>query len=111
MSGCATPPTSGSRRWSESSPPSVLSRHPDRVMPWAAEIVVRAPLSTHPFGSSLLRPDDKWIVAYAKTVAEARRANDPAALDAFFDEWMRGVDGEDGYLDKIGVARLRALMI
>ncbi len=91
-------------------PTSVLSRHPDRVMPWAAEIVVRAPLSTHPFGSSLLRPDDEWIVSYTKTVTEARRAKAPARLDAFFDEWMRGVNGEDGYLEKVGVARLRALM-
>jgi glutaconate CoA-transferase subunit A len=92
-------------------PTSVLSRHPDRVMPWAAEIVVRAPLSTHPFGSSLLRPDDEWIVAYTNEVTEARREKDPARVEVFFDEWMRGVDGEDGYLDKVGMARLRALMI
>jgi glutaconate CoA-transferase subunit A len=92
-------------------PTAVLSRHPDRVMPWAAEIVVRAPLSTHPFGSTLLRPDDEWIVAYAKTVTDARKAGEPAQLDAFFDEWMRDVAGEDGYLDKVGVARLRELMI
>jgi glutaconate CoA-transferase, subunit A len=92
-------------------PTSVLSRHPDRVMPWAAEIVVRAPLSTHPFGSSLLRPDDAWIIAYTKTVTEARRAKDPAQLEAFVDDWIRGVDGEDGYLGKVGITRLRALMI
>jgi len=92
-------------------PTSVLSRHPDRVMPWAAEIVVRAPLSTHPFGSTLLRPDHEWIGAYAKAVSEARGAEDPSRLDGFFDEWIRGVDGEDGYLEKVGVARLRALMI
>jgi hypothetical protein len=80
-------------------------------MPWAAEIVVRAPLSTHPFGSTLLRPDDQWLLAYAKTVTDARKAGEPAQLDAFFDEWMRNVAGEDGYLEKVGVARLRALMI
>jgi glutaconate CoA-transferase, subunit A len=92
-------------------PTAVLSRHPDRVMPWAAEIVVRAPLSTHPFGSTLLGPDEQWLVAYASAVAEARRAGEPARLEAFFDEWMRNVEGEDGYLDKVGLARLRALMI
>jgi glutaconate CoA-transferase subunit A len=92
-------------------PTAVLSRHPDRVMPWSAEIVVRAPLSTHPFGSTLLRPDEDWLVAYAKTVTDARKAGDPARLEAFFDKWMRDVDGEDGYLDKVGIERLRALMI
>jgi glutaconate CoA-transferase subunit A len=91
-------------------PTAVLSRHPDRVMPWAAEIVVPAPLSTHPFGSHLLRPDGEWIAAYVGTVTAARRANDPAALDAFLDDWVRGVDGEDGYLGKVGVASLRELM-
>ena len=92
-------------------PTAVLSRSPDRVMPWAAEIVVRSPLSTHPFASSVLRPDDEWIVAYANTVTEARRGGEPARLQRFFDEWMRDVDGEDGYLDKVGIGRLRALMI
>jgi glutaconate CoA-transferase subunit A len=92
-------------------PTAVLARHPDRVMPWAAEIVVRAPLSTHPFGSTSLRPDEDWIVAYANIVSEARRAGEPALLRRFFDEWMRDVDGEDGYLEKVGLARLRALMV
>jgi glutaconate CoA-transferase, subunit A len=92
-------------------PTAVLSRHPDRVMPWAAEIVVRAPLSTHPFGSSALRVDDRWILDYASAVGAARKAADPSRLDAFFDEWVRDVDGEDGYLEKVGMARLRELMI
>jgi len=92
-------------------PTSVLSRQPDRVMPWAAEIVVRAPLSTHPFASTALRVDDRWILEYANAVSEARKAGDPALLEAFFDEWIRDVDGEDGYLEKLGVARLRELMI
>jgi glutaconate CoA-transferase subunit A len=92
-------------------PTTILSRHPDRVMPWAAEIVVRAPLSTHPFGSTLLRPDEDWIAAYAAAVADARKAEERPGLEAFFDEWIRDADGEDGYLDKVGVARLRSLMI
>jgi glutaconate CoA-transferase subunit A len=92
-------------------PTAVLSRHPDRVMPWAAEIVVRAPLSTHPFGSTALGVDDRWILEYARIVAEARKASDPGRLQTFFDQWMRDLDGEDGYLEKVGLRRLRALMI
>jgi glutaconate CoA-transferase subunit A len=92
-------------------PTSVLARHPDRVVPWAAEIVVRAPLSTHPFGSTALAVDDRWILAYSEAVATARQAKDRALLEAFFDEWVRDVDGEDGYLEKVGIARLRELMI
>jgi hypothetical protein len=92
-------------------PTAVLSRHPDRVMPWAAEIVVRAPLSTHPFGSSALAVDGEWIVTYSQAVAEARRTGAPERLQAFFDAWMRDVAGEEGYLQKVGLARLRELMI
>jgi glutaconate CoA-transferase subunit A len=92
-------------------PTPVLSRHPDRVMPWAAEIVVRAPLSTHPFGSTALRADDQWILEYASAVGNARKAGEPARLATFFDEWVRDVDGEDGYLEKVGLTRLRELMI
>jgi hypothetical protein len=92
-------------------PTAVLSRHPDRVMPWAAEIVVRAPLSTHPFGSSALAVDDEWIVSYSQAVAEARKAGAPGRLQAFLDAWIRNVGGEDGYLQKVGLGRLRELMI
>jgi acyl CoA:acetate/3-ketoacid CoA transferase alpha subunit len=92
-------------------PTAVLARHPDRVMPWAAEIVVRAPLSTHPFGSSALRVDDEWILAYGAAVTDARKAGDPGRLESFFHAWVRDLDGEDAYLAKVGIARLRALMI
>ncbi|MBI5104863.1 MAG: hypothetical protein HZB46_07740 [Solirubrobacterales bacterium] len=92
-------------------PTSVLSRHPDRVMPWAAEIVVRAPLSTHPFGSTALRVDDAWIRAYADAVGSARKAKDAGRLARFVDEWCRDVDGEDGYLEKVGLRRVRELMV
>jgi glutaconate CoA-transferase subunit A len=92
-------------------PTTVLSRHPDRVMPWAAEIVVRAPLSTHPFGSSRLDVDRDWIVNYSQAVGDARRTGAPERLQAFFDAWMRDVAGEEGYLEKVGLARLRELMI
>jgi glutaconate CoA-transferase subunit A len=92
-------------------PTALLTRHPDRVMPWAAEIVVRAPLSTHPFTSTTLRADDRWIRQYSGAVTEARRAADRALLDAFLDEWIRDIDGEDGYLEKVGIGRLRELMV
>jgi glutaconate CoA-transferase, subunit A len=92
-------------------PTAVLARHPDRVMPWAAEVVVRAPLSTHPFGSTALRPDGRWISAYAEAVDRARKSSAPSLLASYFDEWVRGVDGEDGYLDRVGLRRLRELMI
>jgi hypothetical protein len=92
-------------------PTAVLSRQPDRVMPWSAEIVVRAPLSTHPFGSTALRVDDQWILGYSAAVSSARAEGDPARLQAFFDEWVRDVDGEDGYLERVGLRRLRELMV
>ena len=90
-------------------PTSLLSRHPDRVLPWAADVLVRAPLSTHPFSSTALRVDDQWIRAYADAVGRARETSDPDGLRAFVDAWI--VDGgEDAYLEKVGIARLRELM-
>lgn len=90
-------------------PTAVLARHPDRVIPWAADIIVRAPLSTHPFAGPGLRVDEAWLLQYASAVTDARRDGDPGTLDRFFDDWFRDVD-EDGYLDKVGLARLRGLM-
>jgi glutaconate CoA-transferase subunit A len=91
-------------------PTSVIARFPDRVVPWGADTVVREPLSTHPFSGSSLTADGSWIDAYAGTVGAARAAGDRSALDAFLDEWVREVDGEDGYLEKVGVRRLRGLI-
>lgn len=91
-------------------PTSVLARHPDRVMAWAADVVVPAPLSTHPFSSTVLREDPEWLLAYGRAVTEARRAGGPGVLRAFLDTWVRGVDGEDGYLEQVGLRRLRELM-
>jgi glutaconate CoA-transferase, subunit A len=90
-------------------PTAVLSRHPDRVIPWSADIVVPAPLSTHPFAGPSIRTDEEWILAYVEVVGRARRDADDAA-DRFLDDWVRGTAGEDGYLEKVGVARLRELM-
>ena len=91
-------------------PTSLLSRHPDRVLPWAADVVVRAPLSTHPFAGTAVRVDDRWIREYADEVGRARQTGDPESLRAFVDAWIVDVGGEDAYLAKVGVARLRELM-
>lgn len=92
-------------------PTSVLSRHPDRVMPWGAEIVVRAPLSTHPFASTALAVDDVWLQAYAEAVTAARKAGDPEALAEFMSEWIRSPADEAAYLEKVGLSRLLGLMV
>ena len=54
--------------------------------------------------------DDRWILDYATTVDAARKASDPARLERFFNDWMRDVEGEDGYLERVGITRLRELM-
>jgi hypothetical protein len=74
-------------------------------------MVVRAPLSTHPFSGSSLAADGPWIDTYAAAIGVARETGDRSGLDAFLDEWVREVDGEDGYLEKVGIARLRGLFV
>jgi glutaconate CoA-transferase, subunit A len=91
-------------------PTDVLALTPDRVVAWGADVVVPSPLSTHPFSSSTLRLDSAWLTRYAKTITDARRARDPARVQAFLDATIRDVDGEDGYFEHIGVRRLRSLM-
>jgi hypothetical protein len=86
----------------------VLTRKPDRVAPWAADIVVRAPLSTHPFASSALRADNAWLGMYADAVATARKAGATADVAAFLSEAL-GAD-EDDYLAGVGLRRLRELL-
>lgn len=87
-----------------------LARFPDRVVPWGADIVVNAPLGTHPFSSTTLRLDEAWLEEYAAMITNARRAGNPAAVGAFLDHWIRRPDGEEGYLAALGLPRLRALM-
>jgi glutaconate CoA-transferase subunit A len=89
-------------------PTAVLTRSPDRVAPWAADVVVRAPLSTHPFASSALRADTAWLSAYVDVVATARRAGAPEDAIAFLRDAF-GRD-EDEYLANVGVPRLRQLL-
>ncbi|MGH2761669.1 MAG: CoA transferase subunit A [Thermoleophilaceae bacterium] len=86
-----------------------LVRHPDRVIPWAADVVVRAPNGTHPFAGSSLDLDSEWLLEYAATVSRARQAGDPAILDSFLDRWIRDVEGEQGYFALLGAHRLKRL--
>ena len=88
----------------------ILSLTPDRVVPWGADIVVPAPLGTHPFSSSTLRSDSVWLTDYAKTIVDARRAHEPEHVQAYLDTTIRDVDGEDGYFEQIGIRRIRSLM-
>jgi glutaconate CoA-transferase subunit A len=88
----------------------ILGLTPDRVVPWGADILVCSPLSTHPFSSSALRLDTAWLTEYATTITDARKAADPARVEAYLDATIRDVDGEDGYFEQIGVRRLRSLM-
>lgn len=90
-------------------PTAVLARHPDRVLPWAADIVVCAPLSTHPFSGTMLATDTQWLSDYVAAVGNARRAGAPERVGALVDEWIRSTT-EDEYLTRIGVARLRELL-
>jgi glutaconate CoA-transferase subunit A len=91
-------------------PTSVLARTPDRVLPWAADVVVCAPLSTHPFSGAWLDVDERWLELYAAAVDDARRDQRPGALREFLDDWIRIPGSEDGYLERVGIARLRELM-
>jgi glutaconate CoA-transferase subunit A len=91
-------------------PTAAIARHPDRVVPWGADVLVRSPLSTHPFSGSSIRIDESWIGLYADAVSTARKAGSVSALERFFDGWHREVEGEDGYFARLGVARMRELL-
>jgi glutaconate CoA-transferase subunit A len=91
-------------------PTAALARHSDRVAPWAADVIVVAPLSTHPFGGSALDPDDRWLRDYVEVVTAARRAGDPSQVRRFLDGWIVEPVDEDGYLTRVGMKRLRELM-
>lgn len=87
---------------------AVLGRHHERVAPWAADAVVRAPLSTHPFGGAGLRTDRDWLRAYAAAFGAARSGG-PGVGD-FLEHWVLGVPDEAAYLDRVGLRRLLELM-
>jgi glutaconate CoA-transferase, subunit A len=87
-----------------------LSRHPDRVVPWQADVIVRSPLGTHPFASSSVRCDELWLTEYLDVVRAARTTASASAVQAFLDDWVHSCPNEDSYLSKVGVPRLRGLL-
>ncbi|MCW2993089.1 MAG: CoA transferase subunit [Conexibacter sp.] len=87
-----------------------LGRTPDRVVPWQADVVVRAPFGTHPFAGSGLRVDETWIAEYVSEARGARRDGDPDRLARFLQTQILDCEDEDAYLARIGMGRLRSLM-
>lgn len=88
----------------------ILTRCVDRVLPWQADTIVLSPLGTHPFASSSLACDERWIAAYLDVVRAARAKRSAAPVEAFLSEWVDDCPDEDSYLSKVGVPRLRSLM-
>lgn len=92
-------------------PTSYLARFPDRVVPWAADVVVCEPWGTHPFASSSIRPDEEWLREYVAVVTAARQRDDHTMLDTWLDRWIRHPVDEHAYMERIGVRRLRELVL
>lgn len=92
-------------------PTHLLARHPDRVVPWAADIIVREPLSTHPFTGTSIKVDELWLKEYANTVSRSRKEQNPEYLEGFFKTWVDEAEDEAAYLSQIGMRRLRELMV
>lgn len=57
-----------------------LAEHPDRVLPWAADVVTAAPSGTFPFGGLMLPPDAKWLERYGAHMRQSASAADPGEL-------------------------------
>jgi glutaconate CoA-transferase subunit A len=88
----------------------VLSRSPDRVLPWQADAIVHSPLGTHPFASSSLACDELWLTEYLDVVRAARASRSSSLVEAFLDNWVHACRDENSYLSKVGVPRLRSLL-
>jgi glutaconate CoA-transferase, subunit A len=84
----------------------VIRRNPERTAFWRDTTVVHAPFGTHPSSCAWLLADGEHLEAFVA----AARAGD-AELDAYLDRHVRGVDGEAGYLESVGLRALRGLMI
>jgi acyl CoA:acetate/3-ketoacid CoA transferase alpha subunit len=91
-------------------PTDVLAAARDRVVPWQADTLVRAPLSTHPFASSAIDCDQAWLTAYVDVVRGARSRNARSDIRIFLEEWVTACPDEDSYLARVGIARLRELL-
>ncbi len=88
----------------------VLALSPDRVRPWAADVIVHAPLGTHPFAGANLACDDRWLGDYVAAMRAARASGGAGAVESFLQEWVTGCADEESYLTKVGLPRLRSLL-
>jgi glutaconate CoA-transferase subunit A len=57
-----------------------ISEHPDRVLPWGADVVTPAPSGTFPFGGLTARPDAGWLERYVAHMRQWTSAADSAEL-------------------------------
>jgi glutaconate CoA-transferase subunit A len=90
-------------------PTSEVAEHPDRVLPWAADVVVAAPSGTFPFGGVSMSPNAQWLGQYVAHMREYAPVSDqeglrsavvqalqtPAAFDAMRHSAVTGVRGKD----------------
>lgn len=88
----------------------VLQRNPDRVAPWQADIVAVAPLGTFPFASTALCDDLLWLEEYGRLMTALRRAADWNAVRPTLERLLQLEGGDDAFLEKVGVKRLRELL-
>lgn len=90
-----------------------IRRHPGLVkVPGHAVLAVcHVPFGSHPYGS--FNPGLSGLNQYSEDstfIAECARAcRTDAAFDAWLQEWVHGPGSHEGYLAKLGDARLRAL--
>jgi glutaconate CoA-transferase, subunit A len=57
-----------------------IAEHPDRVLPWAADVVTTAPSGTFPFGGASLCPNAEWLGQYVAHMREHAPAADQEGL-------------------------------
>ena len=87
-----------------------LQQAPDRVTPWQADVVVASPLGTYPFASTVLQDDLAWLQAYMFRMADLHKRGDWSAVMPALTQLLRLNGDEHGFLESVGVARLRELM-
>jgi glutaconate CoA-transferase subunit A len=57
-----------------------VAEHPDRVLPWAADVVAAVPSGTFPFGGTSMSPDAQWLRAYVAHMRACAPAADQEGL-------------------------------
>jgi glutaconate CoA-transferase, subunit A len=57
-----------------------IARHPDRVLPWSADVVTPTKSGTFPFGGAALDPDARWLGRYAAHMRQYAPVSDPDEL-------------------------------